>query len=242
MSWLSGKKSDKGKEEVGEPVVDEPVVVNETTSDEPTVETAIEEPITDTAVEEQTTETTTTEEPITSSVPEKETTDETSKTESTTEATVPISMDFGALFDSILKNPTPSDYRSAPPQPPVQKKQVGVEEAIVDTLISSIPLFISALTSGNSIFGSGSSSKSKFPISNLVEEFNCLWSGLDRMDNKSVRAICFVDRLSKFHESLWSYAREQCSKGKSDMSSAVLDLSADKLRSELINVMEQLNK
>ena len=100
------------------------------------------------------------------------------------------------------------------------------------------PLMMSYLSSSSS-----SSSKTPCPATELLSGFNEIWDGLDQIGNKKIRAICFMDRLNKFHETLWKYARENSSKDTSGiLGSTALSLTEEKMRNEISNVMKQLSK
>lgn len=83
-----------------------------------------------------------------------------------------------------------------------------------------------------------SRSKDTCPINKIIKDYNNLWEGLNDIENKKIRAICFMNNLSRFHESVWSFARKHDDKL---LTKTALDLSSEKLRNEILNVMNQLN-
>ena len=116
-----------------------------------------------------------------------------------------------------------------------------------------LPMITSLLSGSNSSGGSGldfsslfPTKKEKCPIVDLIKEFNGLWEGLDSIGNKRVRAICFMNNLNKFHDHIWSYARTHSTSTNNEDSSilrsSTLDLTSEKLRREINNVMEELSK
>ena len=82
-----------------------------------------------------------------------------------------------------------------------------------------------------------SRSKDTCPINKIIKDYNNLWEGLNDIENKKVRAICFMNNLSRFHESVWSFAKKHDDKL---LTKTALDLSSEKLRNEILNVMNQL--
>lgn len=102
-----------------------------------------------------------------------------------------------------------------------------------------LPILTSYLTNS---MGSGFSYNPKpCPAEELIKEFNNIWEGLDQIANDRVRAICFMDRMNKFHEKLWSYAKSN-SKTNNTFSNSALSQTSDKWRREISNVMVQLTK
>ena len=104
-----------------------------------------------------------------------------------------------------------------------------------------LPMITSLLSGGSN--SSSHESKKLCPAEELVSTFNVLCEGLDQMGNKKIRAICFMDRLNKFHKKLWEYSRtNSTSDSKGVFVSTALDLTAQNLRREITNVMKQLSK
>jgi len=114
----------------------------------------------------------------------------------------------------------------------------NVFQQITDQLLPALTKQLYATT--ESKYGHGSSSD---PTYELVSSFNSLSDGLDKIRNDKIRAICFMDRLTKFHEKVGNYDKTNSSSYSSDfMSSTALSLSSDKLRGEMSNVMSQLSQ
>lgn len=78
----------------------------------------------------------------------------------------------------------------------------------------------------------------------MIKEFNGIWEGLDKIENNKIRAICFMNNLNTFHDHIWSYAGKHgiSSKGNDTVTSTVLNLTSEKLRNEINNVMDALCK
>jgi len=97
----------------------------------------------------------------------------------------------------------------------------------------------------SNLFG-GSSKKESCQEKELIELFHGMWDGLDKITNKQIRSICFMDRLNKFHSQVWNYAREHSksasSGSKNTITETAFDLIEEKIQVEISNVMEQLSK
>lgn len=79
--------------------------------------------------------------------------------------------------------------------------------------------------------------KDKCPMDDIIKDFTGLWDGLNGIENKKVRAICFMNNLNKFHDSIWKYAKTH---NNTTLGETTLNLTLEKLHTEIINVMEQL--
>ena len=80
--------------------------------------------------------------------------------------------------------------------------------------------------------------KDKCPMDDIIKDFTGLWDGLNGIENKKVRAICFMNNLNKFHDSIWKYAKTH---NNTTLGETTLNLTLEKLHTEIINVMEQLH-
>ena len=100
--------------------------------------------------------------------------------------------------------------------------------------------FITTLTSLLMTYLSSSASfkpKEKCPVDDIIKDFTGLWDCLNGIENKKVRAICFMNNLNKFHDSIWKYAKTH---NNTTLGETTLNLTLEKLHTEIINVMEQL--
>ena len=122
----------------------------------------------------------------------------------------------------------------------------GLEEGLegLEDIISMIGMLTPLLTPLLSSYTDESSfNQISCPAKELVSQFNKMWDGLDQMGNKKIRAICFMDRLNKFHQNLWKYAATNASDDKENTFNATaLSLTAEKMKGEIDNVMKQLSK
>lgn len=104
-------------------------------------------------------------------------------------------------------------------------------EQLITTLTSLLMTYLSSSTYKTS------STKDKCPIDDIIKDFTGLWDGLNGIENKKVRAICFMNNLNKFHDSIWKYAKTH---NNTTLGETTLNLTLEKLHTEIINVMEQL--
>jgi len=70
-------------------------------------------------------------------------------------------------------------------------------------------------------------------LKSLVEKFWSLCEGLEQK-TPEIRAVCFMDRLSKFHEHLWSPNVSQTVEGTAE------NLMRARIKGEIDNVMQLL--
>lgn len=104
-------------------------------------------------------------------------------------------------------------------------------EQFITTLTSLLMTYLSSSACKTS------STKDKCPIDDIIKDFTGLWDGLNGIENKKVRAICFMNNLNKFHDSIWKYAKTH---NNTTLGETTLNLTLEKLHTEIINVMEQL--
>lgn len=106
-------------------------------------------------------------------------------------------------------------------------------EQFITTLTSLLMTYLSS----SAYKTSSTKPKDKCPIDDIIKDFTGLWDGLNGIENKKVRAICFMNNLNKFHDSIWKYAKTH---NNTTLGETTLNLTLEKLHTEIINVMEQL--
>lgn len=83
--------------------------------------------------------------------------------------------------------------------------------------------------------------KKECPVNDIISSFTGLWEGLNEIENKKLRAICFMNNLNKFHDHVSTYVNKHVPEKNQTLVTTTLNLAGEKLRREIINVMEQLN-
>ena len=158
-----------------------------------------------------------------------------------------IEKDKEELKDEFVEpdqKPEPEPKKD-PPRPVPASFRAGRTEPDMSTWINMLlPIFTNLLNSSgsaSSLFSGLGNNNKVCPAEELVKQFNSIWDGLDRISDDKVRAICFMDRLNKFHERLWAYARSNAVKDvKGTFATSALDMTEEKFHKEISNVMSQL--
>jgi hypothetical protein len=150
-------------------------------------------------------------------------------------------IDLSSLFSSLgpILGSTPEKKK----EPEPEKKSCSSFTDMMSTLGPFIPMLISLLSSSTT---GGSSKKSGCESGDLHKMYQSLWDGLDRIQNKSARAIVFMTRLSKFNSSAFDLLMKHSSLSNSSSNGSVwstegLKLTCEKFESEVNNVVEQLS-
>lgn len=113
-------------------------------------------------------------------------------------------------------------------------------EMIVNTISTLLPLFTSLNSMGSSsLFSSSSPEKCSrsLKLVEIAEQFQTLCDGLDSISNDKIRAICFMDRLNKFHDHFWN---DETVSTTGDVEGTASTLMRRRIQGEISNVMEQL--
>lgn len=112
--------------------------------------------------------------------------------------------------------------------------------SLVNTISALLPTLL-PLFSGSGSSGPGWGQQ-KSGWEDLYSQWETLWCGLDQISNPQIRAICFIDRLNKFHDYFWDKCPISSTSGEPTAKSTAASLIRSQLRSEITNVMEQLTK
>lgn len=142
--------------------------------------------------------------------------------------------------------PVQPTYRDVPVQPtyraptPVNTNcpySSGFNSIFNEQFISTLTSLLMTYLSSSAYKTSSTKPKDKCPMDDIIKDFTGLWDGLNGIENKKVRAICFMNNLNKFHDSIWKYAKTH---NNTTLGETTLNLTLEKLHTEIINVMEQL--
>ena len=111
---------------------------------------------------------------------------------------------------------------------------------LINGLAPIITPLLTAYLSSSMASGFGNHKK-ECPVNDIISSFTGLWEGLNEIENKKLRAICFMNNLNKFHDHVSTYVNKHVPEKNQTLVTTTLDLAGEKLRREIINVMEQLN-
>jgi len=133
--------------------------------------------------------------------------------------------------------PTHHTYR-APTPVNTSCPYSGFNSIFNEQFITTLTSLLMTYLSSSAYKTSSTKPKDKCPMDDIIKDFTGLWDGLNGIENKKVRAICFMNNLNKFHDSIWKYAKTH---NNTTLGETTLNLTLEKLHTEIINVMEQLH-